>query len=169
MFEILALICLLAAPVLLVVLSVIDLRVRLLPNVYNAALALCALLFHGLTGFAYLSPAEMMIGAAIGAGLLYGIRLIANRLYNQDTLGLGDVKLMGAAGLWLGPEMILSALIIGALAGVAHGIGVMLYGWIKTKKKTPLASFSIPAGPGFAVGIFLAGLAKYAPFVESLF
>ncbi len=169
MFDILALLCLLAAPVLLIVLSVIDLRIRLLPNVYNAALALCALLFHGLTGFVYLSPEDMILGAVIGAGLLYAIRFIANRLYNQDTLGLGDVKLLGAAGLWLGPEMILSALVMGALAGLAHGFAVMAYTWFKTKKMERVSTFSIPAGPGFAVGIFLAGLAKYAQFVESLF
>ncbi len=168
MLNILALLCLLSAPVLLILLSVIDLRVRLLPNIYNAALAAAGILFHLFTQFHFLAPLSMFIGAVIGAGLLYAIRFVANRLYNQDTLGLGDVKLMGAAGLWLGPDMILKALVIGALAGVVHGVGMMIYARFKTKASEKLSTFAVPAGPGFCVGIFVAGAVLYWPFIEGI-
>ena len=168
MLDFFALLCLPLAITLLITLSVIDLKIKLLPNVYNAALAACGIVFHSLTSFAYAGPLDMLMGVVIGAGLLYGIRFVANWHYNQDTLGLGDVKLLAAAGVWLGADMILYALVLGALAGIAHALCVLIYDRIKTGKFHNLSTFSIPAGPGFAVGIFIGGLVMYAPFVQSL-
>lgn len=167
--SILALLCLFIAIALLVILSIIDLKTLLLPNVYNAALAASGVAFHAFTMFSHLLFENIIIGAVIGGGFLYLIRFVSNRIYNQDTLGLGDVKLLAAGGVWLGPEMIFTALVVGALAGVAHGVFIIIYDRIKTGKFHSITTFSIPAGPGFAVGIFIAGLVMYTPFVQSLF
>lgn len=169
MLSILALLCLPAAIGVLVVLSVIDLKIGLLPNVYNGLLAVIGVAFHALAQFSILSPFDMLIGAAMGAGFLYAVRLVANKCYDDDALGLGDVKLLGAAGLWLGPDGVLIALITGALAGLAHGLIVILYDRVKTGQFHSLARFSIPAGPGFAVGIFIAGAMVFTPFVLEVF
>ncbi|MGH1397950.1 MAG: prepilin peptidase [Alphaproteobacteria bacterium] len=158
-----------AAAAVLLVLSVIDLRIRLLPNVWNAALAGLAVVFHGMGGFAVLSPFDMAMGAAMGGGLLWVIRFGANWYYGQDALGLGDVKLMAAAGLWLGGHDVLSALIVGALAGIVHGGGVLIAHKIKHTMMPPLSHFSIPAGPGFCFGIFAIGAWVYAPFISGMF
>lgn len=148
--------CLLAALILLIILSVIDLKVRLLPNIYVLPLALLGVCFHIVTNFAYLtSPHAMILGGLTGFFLLYGLRAAANWHYQQDALGLGDVKLMGAAGLWLGVDGVLFALTLGALAGILHGLGVAT--WIHVRNKAPfsLSRLEIPAGPGFALGIIL--------------
>ncbi|MGB0719038.1 MAG: prepilin peptidase [Bdellovibrionales bacterium] len=169
MMMIFVFLCLLFASALLLTLAIIDLRVWLLPNVYNAALAVIGLCFHAITQFAIVSPLNMAAGAMLGGGLLYAIRFVANRIYNQDTLGLGDVKLLAAAGIWLGPQDVLFALTLGAMSGVLHGIGFVAYQYIKTKHIISLSHLSIPAGPGFCLGIFIAGVVKFAPFVQSLF
>jgi leader peptidase (prepilin peptidase)/N-methyltransferase len=148
-----ALACLLGALLLLVVLSVIDLRTRLLPNEWVLGFAILGIVFHFTTLAAYLSVTEIMLGAAIGFGTLYLIRAVANHFYKTDTLGLGDVKLMGAAGLWLGPDMIVMALMLGAIAGLVHGAVYAVWQAQRTKTKVNLARLQIPAGPGFAVGI----------------
>lgn len=167
--EIFAFLCLIGVVVLLITLSAIDLRIGLLPNIYNAALAVCGLAFHLLTSFSWLPPLEILLGAIIGGGMLWGIRFVANRLYQQDTLGLGDVKLLAAGGILLGLHGILLAVTIGAMAGLLHGVGVIGLKKIKAQDTGKLSHFSIPAGPGFAVGIFAAAIYQYWPFINGVF
>lgn len=152
MFEIIALLAILAALAALLVLSAIDLKEGLLPNEYVMALAVAGGVFHLATGFHYLTIEDMALGAFIGAAFLYVVRAVANKIYKQDSLGLGDVKLMGAAGLWLGPYYVLLAITTGAFAGLLHGLGIAF------KNKLPVKRLSLPAGPGFAVGIVAAGI-----------
>lgn len=159
-----ALLCAIAACGLLVALSVIDLRVRLLPNKLVLPLAILGVIFHTVMGWAHLTPLDMIAGGAMGFGILYGIRYTANRLYKMDTLGLGDVKLMGAAGLWLGPDGVLMALILGAVLGMAHGLIVAFYLSRQSGKKINLNTLEVPAGPGFALGIAVMGFHQFLPF-----
>ena len=147
--------CLIAAIALLIALSVIDLRVRLLPNKLVLPFAVLGICFHILTSWQYLSFTEVAAGGLLGFGVLYAIRAGANYVYKQDALGLGDVKLVGAAGLWLGPEMVMMALVVGATAGLLHGIAVGLTTAYKTKSRPNFSRLQIPAGPGFAIGIVL--------------
>jgi len=151
---------------LLIILSVIDLRIGLLPNVYNLAFAICGVLFHAVLGFSLLSVQGMVIGALIGGGMLWGIRFVANRVYNQDTLGLGDVKLLAAGGIWLGPHGILLAITLGAFAGIVHSGLALAYKKIRAQDAGKLSHFSIPAGPGFAVGIVAAIVFEYWDFIS---
>ncbi len=149
---------------LLSILSYIDLRTRLLPNVFVFSFAVCALAFHAVTLCAYLAPLHIIAGAAVCGGLLYLVRAAANAYYQQDALGLGDVKLMAAAGLWLGVDGGLFALTLGAFAGLLHGIAYGLWQSFKTKERPNFHRLAIPAGPGFAIGIILIALWQYRPF-----
>jgi leader peptidase (prepilin peptidase)/N-methyltransferase len=154
MITALALLCLIAAFGLLVALSWIDLRVRLLPDRLVLPFALLGIFFHIITAFSYISPNAMALGALLGGGILYGIRFVANRLYGRDALGLGDVKLMAAAGLWLG-DWVLMALCLGAVAGMIHGLAAGLLAARRTGTPLNLNRLEVPAGPGFALGIIL--------------
>ncbi len=145
------------AILLLIILCLIDLRTRLLPNIYVFPFAVLGITFHYATHFQYLGYKEVIIGGLLGYGFLFTLRAVANAYYKQDTLGLGDVKLMGAAGLWLGPEGVLYALTLGAFAGLIHGIIYGLFIAAKNKTKPNFKRLAIPAGPGFAVGIFASG------------
>ena len=159
-----ALFCLLAAVVLLIALSVIDLRTYLLPDKLVAPFAIAGAIFHIATSFLYGPPLDLAFGALIGGGFLYAVRFAANKYYKQDALGLGDVKLLAAAGIWLGPHDVLLAIIIGSLAGIVHGLGLA----VKRKTKD-LAKLNLPAGPGFAAGIFIAGFMKFSDFFDLFF
>jgi leader peptidase (prepilin peptidase)/N-methyltransferase len=155
MFEIIAILALFGAFATLCILSVIDLREGLLPNEYVMALAICGAIFHLATAWHYLHLVDMALGAAIGGGFLYAVRFVANRIYKEDALGLGDVKLLMAAGLWLGPTYILLAITAGAAAGLVHGAIVAI------TTKASLKKLSLPAGPGFAVGILIASVMQF--------
>lgn len=165
MFDILAILCVLSAVGLLVALSVIDLKHWILPDELNFAFGLSGVIFHFATAYLFLDMQTMILGGVLGAGLLYAIRFVANRQYGRDTLGLGDVKLLGAAGLWLGVDGVLQAVTLGALAGLVHGLCFALY--LKLVKKAPfsITNLSIPAGPGFALGIFAVGVYMFHAFI----
>ena len=97
----------------------------------------------------------MILGGIVGYGTLYLIRMAGNKYYGQESLGLGDVKLLGAAGLWLGYENVLFAMTLGAAAGLIHGLIYALTLKLKTNEPFNMRRLVIPAGPGFAVGIVL--------------
>ncbi|MCB1531211.1 MAG: prepilin peptidase [Rhodospirillales bacterium] len=161
-----AFLCLIGAVGLLAVLSVIDLKIRLLPNKYVLTFALLGLLFHFVTAARYLSPQDIVTGAALGFGSLYLLRMAANAYYKMDAFGLGDVKLMGAAGLWLGVDGILISLTLGAFAGLLHGLGYGFYTHFRDKTPLDFHNLAIPAGPGFAIGIVLTGIWIYQDFIK---
>lgn len=167
MITIVCITLLIIASVILMTLSIIDLKTWLLPDPLNLALAITGVTFHFATGFEIIPPYDMIFGALIGSGLLYIIRMGGNAYYKQESLGLGDVKLLGAAGLWLGLEGTVIAIILGAAAGVVHGL--ILAGVIAHKEKTrySLQRLMLPAGPGFCVGIFLSGLWLFADYIKA--
>lgn len=165
---ILTITCLFAAIFCLIKLWIIDLRVRLLPNVYVGAFFLCGVFFHLLSGFAFGSVDNLAYGALAGGGLLWLIRALANRAYGFDTLGLGDVKLMVAAGFWLGLDFIFLGLCVGAFAGLLHGIVHGMREQKRTGEKVDFARLSIPAGPGFIVGIAFVGAVKFQDYPAAL-
>jgi leader peptidase (prepilin peptidase)/N-methyltransferase len=166
MIEILSLACLAAALMLLIALSVIDLRTLLLPDKLVLPFALLGIAFHATTGFHYITAENMAVGCILGGGLLYLIRTVANFIYKTDTLGLGDVKLLAAAGLWLGPEGTVIALITGAMAGIVHGLLLATYSFFKTRALPDMSRFSLPAGPGFAVGIVIAAAYVFKDIIK---
>ncbi len=165
MFDIFAILSLLSAIGLLIALSAIDLKHWILPDKLNLALGIAGLVFHFSTGYAYVDIKDMLLGAAVGAGMLLIIRFFANRHYETDALGLGDVKLLGAAGLWLGMEGVLMAVTAGAAAGLVHGLVYAAYTAWKNKTKFTIRNLAIPAGPGFCIGIAVVGYIMFSSFV----
>ena len=134
------------------ILSIIDLKTFLLPNKWVAAFAALGFTFHAINAFDALSIEQVAYGSLAGFWTLYIIRAGGNWYYKQDSLGLGDVKLLGAAGIWLGVEGVFFAITTGAFAGLIHGIIYAVCVSIKNKQPIQMARLRIPAGPGFAIG-----------------
>ncbi len=168
MTTILTIACILLTLFTLMRLSIIDLKVRLLPNTYVATFFLCGIFFHVLTKSSFTLPLSSFAGMIAGGGLLLIVRAIANRIYKKDTLGLGDVKLMGAGGVWLGIEDIFLAISIGAFIGLLHGLIYKIHHTRKTGKTIDLSTLSIPAGPGFIAGILIVGIIKFQTLPQLL-
>lgn len=130
-----------------------DVQEYILPNYLNAALALTFSAFHISINWQLISPVDALLGAFFGGGMLLFIRFLANRFYREDSLGLGDVKLMAAAGVGLGFPNIFLALSAGAFAGLLHGAIMALVYERQTGKKAQLDEINVPAGLGLCVGI----------------
>lgn len=88
---------------------------------------------------------DYVVGMCLVSGLLLAVYFITN----QKGIGGGDVKLMAAAGLFIGWQKISLAFLLGcSLGAVIH----LLKMWIRGKGKV------LALGPYLSVGIFLSML-----------
>lgn len=138
---------------LLVVLAFIDWDTYRLPNPLVLALALSAvpgIVYGVVTGplpGQITGPVQALLGLLAGAGSLMAVRGLSRWwLKGQEGLGLGDVKLMGAAGLYLGWERTLLAIFLACVVGLVLALPVQ-----RLK-----GSREIPFGPWLALGSLLA-------------
>jgi leader peptidase (prepilin peptidase)/N-methyltransferase len=152
----------------LLVLSFIDLDTLRLPNALVATLAALGLVgavasqLAGsdavpLVGLAreglWSSPLVVAaIGAASGAGVSGLIAAVYAVARGRTGLGMGDVKLLAAIGLFTGPY-VLAGLVLGSFAGAIVGVVAA------ARAGEEASSFRIPFGPFLAAGSVVAVLA----------
>lgn len=137
----------------------IDLKLWILPNELLFVYGLMALPFHYAIDWVYGGWLYFMLGGMMGGVILLIIREAANRFYKMETMGLGDIKLMTAAGLWLGPQGVILTLAVGSFCGALHALGLAVI------KKQSLKRLMLPAGPGFIAGILLVSLWTYKDLI----
>jgi leader peptidase (prepilin peptidase)/N-methyltransferase len=63
-----------------------------------------------------------LAGIAVGGGVLLAIGGLGKLCFRRDAMGLGDVKLLAAAGGFVGPGGALVALILGSLVASLAGV-----------------------------------------------
>jgi leader peptidase (prepilin peptidase)/N-methyltransferase len=134
----------------LLALGWIDWRRFILPD----ALTL-PLIVLGLAAAWGLAPDELwdrLAGAVCGYLLLWGVAWLYRRLRGRDGLGLGDAKLLAAAGAWVGAGGLPSVLAGAAIAALAAAGGMMLAGR-RLDRHTAL-----PFGPFLAAATWLVWL-----------
>ena len=138
-----------------------DLKEYILPDALNAVLALGFVTFHISTHWQLLAPMDALLGGAAGGGLLFLIRVVANKFYKPDSVGLGDVKLMTAAGFGLGHPDVFLALSLGAFFGLLHGLCMAASGKRGNENGASFAQVNVPAGLGFVLGIAMVMLYRF--------
>lgn len=100
---------------LLLLLSLIDIRLFILPDPLVAGVMALGVLPVAL---GWMAPAEGVIGGLLFAGTGWLVRATVSWMLGREALGLGDVKLMAAAGLWLGPAALPIYLLAASLLGL---------------------------------------------------
>jgi prepilin peptidase CpaA len=109
----------LAALALTAVAMVCDIRTRRIPNILTAGAIIVAIPFLTLNG----GPAGLsrgLLGAGIGLLLFFPY-------FALGGLGAGDVKLLAAIGMWLGPVPTLWVALFASMAGGVIAFGVALF------------------------------------------
>ncbi len=134
----------------LLALAVIDWETGYLPDWLTGTLALIGLAANAFSIFA--PPVDAIIGAAAGAVSFWAIGALWRRWRGVEALGLGDAKLLGALGAWMGWEALPIIVLVGSLASLA---GVALSSLRGAKISTRDA---VPFGPGLALGGYLVFL-----------
>ena len=74
---------------------------------------------------------DSLLGAAIGAGFLYGAGVIYLRWRGVEGMGFGDVKLMGLIGSFLGLRLTVLTIFAASMAGSLFGLWTVFAVWIK--------------------------------------
>ena len=82
---------------------VVDYQKQIIPNRLNLTMFEIGLIFMFIFGISNLSVAkDALLGMLAGGGIFLAITLIGGLIAGKEAMGLGDVKLMGALGLYFG-------------------------------------------------------------------
>jgi leader peptidase (prepilin peptidase)/N-methyltransferase len=127
----------------LVPITLIDFDHRIIPNRITGPAAIAALIAVAALDTDFLP--EAAIAAAAGGGFFF----IAAVLYPRG-MGMGDVKLAGVLGLYLG-RAVAPAILIALIAGVAVGAAIIARKGAAEGRKT-----AVPFGPFLALGGMIA-------------
>ncbi len=128
----------------LIVITFIDLRLQIIPDIISLPGIVAGFLFSFLPGG--IGWLDSFIGILAGGGVLYLVAWGYFTLTKRDGMGGGDIKLLGMIGAFLGWQSIPFVIFVSAAAGTLVGIPFMLIHGKDMK-------FAIPFGP------FLSGAA----------
>lgn len=109
----------------LAAMMVIDAEHMILPDRLNMILAALGAAFVAslIPGEGVIVVAGHIMAALLYGGLLWVTGFVISRLLKKDALGLGDVKFMAVAGLWLGLALMPYLFILSGLLGIVWGLG----------------------------------------------
>jgi leader peptidase (prepilin peptidase)/N-methyltransferase len=133
----------------LIVLFGIDLDVQRLPNVITLPGIAIGL------GFSLVAPpgfTESLVGAALGAALLWGVRWAWFRATGVEGMGLGDVKMLAMIGAFLGWRQVWVTLFLASVAGALVGIALTAGKARSLQTRLPFGTFLAVAAYGASLG-----------------
>ena len=144
------------APMLISV-FVIDYRLQIIPNRLNLTIFEVGLVFAFLYGLSNVAiTINMLLGMVTGAGIFLLITLLGGAFYGKEAMGFGDVKLMGALGLYFGLSNIIIITLVSFLIGAILSIILLITKLRKTNEY-------IPFGPFIVIATFIS---MYIPFEQ---
>jgi leader peptidase (prepilin peptidase)/N-methyltransferase len=124
----------------LVVIAIADLEARIIPDPVLLGLLPVAVAWRWHNGGDWV---DGIGGAALGSALLFGLRAGFKALRGLDALGLGDVKFMALAGLYVGVTGLAPFLLVSGLAGIGFGLV-----WRLAKREA-----AFPFGPALCIAL----------------
>lgn len=131
----------------LIVISGIDFKHQVIPNVLSMPGILLGLIFQLLAGSILMAA----VGAVFGGGLILLVRVFGGLAYRKEVMGMGDVYLTAMIGAFLGFPNILLAILVGAISGSVFGV-IYLIG-TRRHRESP-----IPFGPFLSFGGMVTAL-----------
>ncbi len=78
-----------------------------------------------------MSALDALLGAAVGAGFIYGAGAIYLRWRGIEGMGFGDVKLMAMVGAFVGIKLTVFTIFTASLVGSLFGVGTVILVWVK--------------------------------------
>ncbi|MGH7817189.1 MAG: prepilin peptidase [Candidatus Binatia bacterium] len=132
----------------LIVISFIDLDVRIVPDVISLPGIVLGLVFSGVGYFFFLdestiipSPLSSLIGIVTGGGFLLATAWVYEKFTGVEGMGGGDIKLLAMIGAFLGWPAIPVTLFIASLLGSVVGIACMVLTGAGRRLALPFAPF----------------------------
>lgn len=129
---------------------VIDWKYQIIPNRLNLTIFEVGLVFTFMQGAYNINLAmNLLLGSIVGAGIFLVITLLGGMIAGKEAMGFGDVKLMGALGLYFGLSNIIVVTLLSFLIGAILSIILLA---TKIKKIDEY----IPFGPFIVIGTFIS-------------
>lgn len=136
---------------------VIDYKLQIIPNRLNLTIFEIGIIFAFLYGLSNVAiTINMLLGMIAGAGIFLIITLVGGMFYGKEAMGFGDVKLMGALGLYFGLTNIIVITLVSFLIGAILSIILLA---TKIKKTDEY----IPFGPFIVIATFIS---IYIPYEQ---
>lgn len=136
---------------------IIDYKSQIIPNRLNLTIFEVGIIFAFLYGLSDVAiTINMLLGMIVGGGIFLLITLIGGLFYGKEAMGFGDVKLMGALGLFFGFSNIIIITLVSFLIGAILSIILLV---TKIKKSDEY----IPFGPFIVIAAFIS---MYVPFEQ---
>ena len=137
----------------------IDLKLQIIPNRLTLTIFEFGLIFTFIGVIINVNTGinlfiNSLLGMIVGAGIFLLITLIGGAIAGKEAMGFGDVKLMGAMGLFFGWFNIILISVIAFLLAAITSIGIL----VLRKKKI---DEYIPFGPFIVIGAIIS---IYTPF-----
>lgn len=130
----------------------IDYKLQIIPNRLTLTMFETGIIFSFLRGLNNLNVAvEMWLGMLLGAGIFIILTFFGNIVLKKETMGFGDVKLMGALGLFFGWRSIIAISILSFFIAAIFSLVLI----IKNKLKKQDISEFIPFGPFIVLATFI--------------
>lgn len=137
---------------LLIVIAFIDLDKMIIPDSLNLSIliigVLSIVLKKNFSNILLITQIDQLIGLVIGLILLL-IVVFIDKIFKKEVMGGGDIKLIGAIGLFLGWQLVLLGIILGSMIGTLIELPQRL---VKIKKE----SEPFPFGPYLVIGFLIA-------------
>lgn len=106
---------------------VIDYKIQIIPNRLNLTMFEIGMIFVFIFGTQNLRVAkDMLLGMLVGGGIFLLITLVGGAIAGKEAMGLGDVKLMGALGLYFGVVDIAIISVLSFLIGAIVSIIIII-------------------------------------------
>ncbi len=112
-----------------------------------------SLIFYDSLSIRARSIGDSVISAVLPSFLIWFVGWLYEKIRHKEGMGLGDVKMIGTVGAFLGLLSAVSTLLLGSLTGA---LCAGTYGWIKKKD---LSTYELPFGSFLGIAaLFLAFL-----------
>lgn len=144
----------------------IDYKLQIVPNRLTLTLLEVGIGFSFLRGINNLNVAvEMWLGMLLGAAIFLTLTYLGNLIFKKETMGFGDVKLMGTLGLFFGWRNIIAITIISFFMAAAYSLYLIIKGKIK---KQEINEF-IPFGPFIVLSAFIVMFIPLSIWLKIIF
>lgn len=94
---------------------------------------------------------DMIFGMLVGGGIFVVITVLGGIISGKEAMGLGDVKLMGALGIFYGVNSIVATTLVAFVIGAIASIAILLVRKFILKSNDEY----IPFGPFLVIGAML--------------
>lgn len=144
----------------------IDYKLQIVPNRLTLTMLEIGLSFSFFRGINNLNIAvEMWIGMVLGALIFLILTYLGNVIFRKETMGFGDVKLMGTIGLFFGWRNVIAITVLSFLIATIYSIGLI----IKRKIKKENVDEFIPFGPFMVLATFIVMFIPLNVWIKLIF